>query len=211
LAEKDWAPGDRVLVVSWEKNDVSPSAQTWIPPLGGGQPRLDGIYEQLLEGEEKVFLGSIVSRLPAEIEEKIGRWALSIATAYQELGYVGRCSFDFIDAGEGDIRFVECNGRWGGTSTPMHLVDRIFPGGRPAYRAQDIVSPGLMGCSFDNLRDAVGDTLYDSATGRGKFIVYNVGCLAAYGKLDVIAVADTVAAAGEALEVELPALLAQLG
>ena len=38
-----------------------------------GEPVLDGIYEQLPGGEEKVFLGSVVSRLPAEVEAKIGR------------------------------------------------------------------------------------------------------------------------------------------
>ena len=78
--------------------------------------------------------------------------SLMVATALQTLGYVGRCSFDFIivPGEQGGLRakFTECNGRWGGTSTPMHLIDRLLPGKRPPYWAQDFMHHGLAGVSF---------------------------------------------------------------
>ena len=205
LRDKAWRPGQQVLVVRWIDMAPSPSTQLWVPPLGHGQPRLDGIYEQLLEGPERVFLGSIPSRFSAHAHRWMTDASLLVAAVYQRLGYVGRCSFDFILDGEQPL-FVECNGRWGGTSTPMHLVDRLFPAGRPPYRARDFVSRRWEGASFTALADAIGDELYDPRTGRGRFILYNVGCLA-FGKFDVIALGRDIDDATRALEEDLPALV----
>jgi len=205
LREKEWVAGDPVLAVSWEDNECSPSSQLWIPPLGAGDPCVDGVYEQLLEGPEKVFLGSVPSTLGAELDSRIGDASVAVARVYQQLGYVGRCSFDFIAPGDA-LRFVECNGRWGGTSTPMHLLDRVFPEGRPAYRARDYVGEHMVGWPFTRLMEAIGDDLYDVRTGRGRFILYNVGCLT-YGKFDVIAIGEDIDAAERALEDELPEMI----
>lgn len=207
LRDKQWALADPVLVVSWETTTSSPSSQLWIPPLGSGPPRLDGLYEQLLHGPEQMFLGSIPSSLPAEVERQMTEASMAVARVYQRLGYVGRCSFDFIVVGDEDVRFVECNGRWGGTSTPMHLMDRLFPGGRPAYRARDYVSEALVGVSFQELADRLGDTLYDARTGSGTYVLYNTGCLEPYGKFDVIAFGRDMDEANAALEVRLPELV----
>ncbi|MBW1906473.1 MAG: hypothetical protein JRJ24_14445 [Deltaproteobacteria bacterium] len=153
LRRTEWPDGEEVLAVAWLHTDLSPSTQLWIPPLGLGEPRLDGIYEQILKGEEKVFVGS---------------------------RYVGRCSFDHLVTGdpngEFQVVFTECNGRWGGTSTPMSLLDRLLDGPRPAYRAQDVVFPELIGASLPDLLELVG------------FIFYNVGPLHDHGKFDVISI-----------------------
>jgi len=210
LTDKEWELGEELLAVAWEDTDISPSAQLWIPPAGSGEPVLDGVYEQLLEGPEKVFLGSVPSRLGRELDARVGRAALLLGTAYQALGYVGRCSFDFIVVGDA-LLATECNGRWGGTSTPMRLMDRLFPGGRPPYRARDFVAPGLTDAPFARLADALGDDLYDSRTGRGRYVLYNVGCLRGYGKFDVIAIGSSVDEANTALESELPVVLARFG
>jgi hypothetical protein len=69
----------------------------------------------------------------------------------------------------------------------MHLMDRLFPDGRPPYQAMDMVSPSLVGASFRDLADHIGHALYDPHTGRGRFILYNVTCLREFGKFDVIA------------------------
>lgn len=216
LAVKQWVPGDPVLAVAWEDATVSPSTQLWIPHPAEGAPRVEGIYEQLLVGDECVFLGSVPAdptRVPVAALEQA---SLLVAEAYQALGYVGRCSFDFIlpdGAATGDdpgLRFVECNGRWGGTSTPMALVDRLFPDARPAYRARDVAHEALVGQTFEALASRLGDALYDARTGRGRFILYNLGCLAPAGKLDVIALGPDMAAATRALEEELPLLLGLL-
>ncbi len=206
LTTKEWRAGQPVLAVSWEATSSSPSTQCWIPPEGAGDPSVQGVYEQLLVGEEQVFLGSIPSGLGAELDARLVQASLRIARVYQRLGYVGRCSFDFIVVG-GAAHAVECNGRWGGTSTPMHLMDRLFPAGRPAYRARDYVDQALVGCELADLLSMLGDELYDARTGRGRFVVYNVGCLVPHGKLDVIAIGADVADASRALEEQLPALL----
>ena len=212
LEATEWDDEEEVLVVSWENNEISPSTQTWIPPLGQGNPRLDGIYEQILEGEHGMFVGSRPSRLPEAVNRTIGDAALAVARGLQELGYVGRCSFDHLVLGEpgGDLRivFTECNGRWGGTSTPMSLVDRLVDGReRPPYQAQDFVHDGLVGASLPEVLEAVGQDLFDRSSHQGRFTFYNVGPLAAHGKLDVIAFGDSVDEAHEAIEVVLPSLL----
>lgn len=209
LKRTEWAIDEEVLVVAWEQTDDSPSTQLWIPPDGQGPPRIDGVYEQILEGEEKVFLGSRPSTLDPEVNEVLIEASLRVATALQFLGYVGRCSFDFILPTAGTThgvcaKFTECNGRWGGTSTPMHLVDRLVPGPRPPYWAQDFMHRGLIGATFPEILARTGDAVYDPATGSGRYVFYNVGPLARNGKLDVIALGATAAEAEESVKVDLP-------
>ncbi len=207
LAATEWCGEDKVQVVAWFETDLSPSTQLWIPPLGAGKPRLDGVYEQLLLGDEKVFLGSRPARFDSATIERIGRASLVVAEAFQALGYHGRCSFDLLVVGEGDIYFTECNGRWGGTSTPMHLVDRIFPGQRPLYRAQDFMSEALVGLPFLDLVERFGESLYDRSSGQGRYLLYNVGPLVDRGKFDVIALGERQAEVDRAIEEDIPRLL----
>ena len=190
LRRTEWPEGEEVLSVAWIETDLSPSTQLWIPPLGSGQPRLDGIYEQILEGDHKVFVGSRPSGLPSTVNEALATSALLVGSALQELGYVGRCSFDHLVTGdpEGDFRalLTECNGRWGGTSTPMSLLDRMLQGPRPPYRAQDVVFPSLVGARLPDLLELMDDLLFRAESKQGRFVFYNLGPLAKHGKLDVI-------------------------
>ena len=197
LERTEWDGDEDVLAVAWEESELSPSTQCWLPPRGQGVPVVEGVYEQILEGPEKVFVGSRPST--HAINERLIEASVRVATELQELGYVGRCSFDFIVSEDGEPRFTECNGRWGGTSIPMSLVDRLIGGERPPYRAQDYVHTTLEGASFQDILRRVGDDLYDPETRRGRFVFYNVGPLARSGKLDVIALGATVAEAEEAL------------
>jgi len=109
--------------------------------------------------------------------------------------------------GDGDIYFTECNGRWGGTSTPMHLVDRLFPEGRPLYRAQDYMSEALVGMPFVELVRRFGNALYDRSTGEGRYLLYNVGPLVDRGKFDVIALGQNQEEVDRAIEADIPRLL----
>jgi len=209
LERTQWPAGEQVLAVAWLNTDVSPSTQLWIPPAGTGVPRLDGIYEQILEGATKVFLGSRPSTLPDTINARLADAALAVAAALQQRGYYGRCSFDHLVVGDpGDdpqLLFTECNGRWGGTSTPMSLLDRLLGGApRPPYRAQDVVHQGLVGVPFREILTTLGDEVFDPKTGRGRYVFYNVGCLARSGKLDVIAMGETHALAETAMLEDLP-------
>jgi hypothetical protein len=210
-AETRWPDDEGAVVVEWMAASSSPSTQLWIPPRGHGPVRLDGVYEQILEGPGQVFVGSRPSRLPEALNRRIGAGACLVATALQRFGYSGRCSFDHLVVGDVDgdeprVVFTECNGRWGGTSTPMSLVDRLTHGPRPFYRAQDVVFPSLAGARFADLIEALGGELYHPRRG-GRYVLYNVGPLAEFGKLDVIAFADTAAEADAALLEDLPRLL----
>ena len=211
LTRTEWNGYEEVLAVVWEETDVSPSTQMWIPPVGAGLPRLDGIYEQILKGEQKVFIGSRPSGLPAALNDRLAAASLEVAVSLQALGYVGRCSFDFVVVGDPEsdcrLRFTECNGRWGGTSTPMALLDRLVEPPRPPYRAQDVVHPRLVGASFIELLEQVGDEVFDAGTGQGRFVFYNTGPLAGFGKIDVIAIGGSREEADTALEEDLPQLL----
>ena len=209
LRRTEWDEREEVLVVAWEDTPLSPSTQNWIPPLGAGPPRLDGIYEQLLEGAERVFVGSRPSQLPEQANRAIAQSSLRVCAALQAMGYVGRCSFDLLLVGDPGgafkLRYVECNGRWGGTSTPMHLVDRLFGTPRPPYRAQDVHLDALAGASLADVFAKLGDDLYDARTGQGRYVVYNCNPLATSGKLDVISVGRTQEEAEELLAVGFPA------
>ena len=70
--------------------------------------------------------------------------------------------------------------------------------------------PNLVGKDFGAVRAALAGRLYDATTGCGTFVLYNVGPLRQYGKLDVIALGDTVEAAEAALEGELLERLAEV-
>ncbi len=203
-----WDEVEEMLLIEWRTDSrESPSAQIWIPPLNEGVPHVDGIFEQLLEGDRCVFQGSLPSSLPKPIQEKIARLSVVMGRVFQDLGFAGRCSFDFILCGD-EPKFVECNGRWGGTSIPMALLERIFGSDKvPYYRCRDYVNSKLVGRPFPEILARLRDTLYDARTGKGHFILYNVGCLRDFGKFDVIAIGTDRDQATHRLEQELPDLL----
>lgn len=213
LKRTEWPEGEEVLVVEWAETDLSPSTQLWIPQEG--LPTCEGVYEQLLEGETKCFLGSRPSTLPKAVNEAIERASLLVASGFQAMGYVGRCSFDFVITGDvhGDFQayFTECNGRWGGTSTPMRMVDRVIPGSRPAYVAQDWMAPDLEGMQFEQLRHVLRDELYSPETGSGRFLLYNVGPLVGRGKFDVVGLGADAKDAWHGVRDVLPRILAGAG
>ncbi|MFW5966054.1 MAG: hypothetical protein ACOCV2_00995 [Persicimonas sp.] len=211
LDHTEWEDGEPVLAVEWADTDLSPSTQMWIPAPEVGPVRLDGVYQQILSGTERVFVGSRPSTLPKPVEHELIEASFMMGTVFQKLGYVGRCSFDFIVVGDPhedwSVCMTECNGRWGGTSTPMHLVDRLADGPRPWYVAQDFVHPELKGRRFLDVLEAVGAELYDATTGEGRFVFYNPGPLNEHGKIDVIALGESPEKARSAVEQTLPRLL----
>ncbi|MFT4703700.1 MAG: hypothetical protein ACI81R_001392 [Bradymonadia bacterium] len=215
LKRTRWDGDESLLATQWVETTLSPSSQLWIPPLGDGEPRLDGLYEQLLTGEHGMFVGSRPSTLPSWVHEEMAGISLLTAAGLQACGYVGRCSFDFVIEGdvsdeEGFAAIVtECNGRWGGTSTPMALVDRLTAGhreSRPDYIAKDVISPALVGRTVPELVALLGEHAFDAKTGRGTFALYNTGPLHTHGKIDVAALGDSPEAAAHAMNTLLPQL-----
>jgi hypothetical protein len=215
LEEKKWDGRETLLVVEWHRDVIeSPSTQCWIPPLDAGEPEVEGVYEQSLVGEERVFEGAMLSGLPKTLRHDFMVRSWLICQVFQQLGYVGRCSFDGLVVGrsldEAQVKFVECNGRWGGTSLPMHLMKRVFGDFRAVpYKAQDYVDERLCGLEFAQLLEIFGDALFDQRTGRGRVFLYNVGGVTDHGKFDIVVTGRSYADVTRFIAERVPARIAR--
>lgn len=208
-----WNGHGPLLIDAWESDVVcSPSVQLWIPPEADGLPVVEGIYVQMLERRPAIFVGAVVARLPENVTDELATRCWLLARVYQRLGYVGRCSFDAILVGESlasaQLKFIECNGRWGGTSLPMTLLNRLLPPCQSRPHAVHVLHvPGLGGLSFETLLDAVSDDLYDARANRGRVMFYNAGRLQYQSGITAVAVGDTVDDVENYILRELPAKL----
>ncbi|MGI9414254.1 MAG: hypothetical protein ACR2PM_11330 [Hyphomicrobiales bacterium] len=125
-----WQGAYPLMVEVWEEAILStPSVQLWVPEPEHGLPIVEGIFEQLVEGEEGKFVGAARARLPRPWPDRLAQEATRLAALFQLVGYFGRCSFDAIIAGtdyaDAEAHWIECNGRWGGVSLPMTFINRI--------------------------------------------------------------------------------------
>lgn len=120
-----WQDRYPVLAGAWESSVVvSPSVQLWIPHPTMGAPVVEGITEQIVE--KGYFIGAMLCTLPASECQRLAQEAVHLACLFQELGYFGRCSFDAVVLSSGALHWIECNGRWGGVSIPMTLLNRLI-------------------------------------------------------------------------------------
>jgi len=130
LGSLSWDGEFPLLVGAWDSPTVgSPSVQIWIPAGADGLPVIEGVFQQAVEGMKGTFVGAAPSDLPQSWLDRLAGEAVRIAFLLQALGYYGRCSLDAILAGEtlagADLHWIECNGRWGGVSAPMTLMNRL--------------------------------------------------------------------------------------
>ena len=119
-----WSLVDHLLVSSWETDVVcAPSTQLWVPPEEEGPPVVEGVFDQVVDETQGRFLGSRPAHLPPTVTRECVDCSWLLARLFQRMGYVGRCSFDLLLVGRAaespQVQFIECNGRWGGTSAPM--------------------------------------------------------------------------------------------
>jgi hypothetical protein len=119
-----------LLVGAWDDPVVdSPSVQLWVPPKGDGLPVVEGVFSQVLKGARGAFVGAAPSWLPRNWQQRLAGEAVRLALLFQELGYVGRCSFDAVVAGDGlesaAVHWVDANGRWGGVSIALTAANRL--------------------------------------------------------------------------------------
>lgn len=120
-----------------------------------------------------------------------------LASLFQRLGYVGRCSFDMILVGDGvhncRLEMIECNGRWGGTSLPMTLMNRIFGDwSRQPYAvriAHDI--PDLNRVTFAALMNGFGEAVFDQRTGTGNLIFIDPGRMTSRSGIEALVLGET--------------------
>lgn len=166
LSSAGWPEHYPLLVEVWDCNVLaSPSIQVWIPGRDEGEPVIEGIYDQLLTGEEGQFIGAAPADLEPWWDQRICRDAMQLALLFQHLGYFGRCSFDTVIAGDGkkdaELHWIECNARWGGVSLPMTFLNRVFGAQiTPAHviiqRSQIVVPP----LPFSEALRRLGDDIY---------------------------------------------------
>ncbi len=198
LPALNWSGESELLVDSWETEIISsPSAQLWIPSQEEGEPVVEGIFAQIIEGPHGLFVGSASVILPSGMTDEIVTRCWLLGRLFQQLGYLGRCSFDLILVGKetsARLEFIECNGRWGGTSAPMTLMNRLFGkwAGQPhVTRVCKIPQLGRM--SFPQLLDRVGEERFDRTARTGHIILSIPGRMAARSAIDVIAIGDDAA------------------
>ena len=210
-----WNRDSELLIDSWETDVLcSPSSQLWIPPDADGPPVVEGIFAQLLDQEIGMFVGAAEANLPPDRVREITTCSWLLARLFQKLGYVGRCSFDTILVGESlqnsRLEFVECNGRWGGTSLPMTLMNRIFDDWKTQpYAVRVLKVEGLSRVSFPRLLQLLGPALYDRRTGAGRLITAMPGRLRYQSAITVLALGDSRQDAADYLQRTVPVLLKQ--
>ncbi len=166
LLRVGWRDSFPLLASVWEAPILaSPSIHVWVPGRGDGDPIIEGIFEQQFADPSCEFSGAVPSRLARTWMDRIAAQAASLALFFQAIGYFGRCSFDAIIVGEtrldGVLHWIECNGRWGGVSIPMTLVNRLTGNWRdhPFVVLENSHRHGS-GIEFGRVLHALKDDLY---------------------------------------------------
>lgn len=160
LGNLGWSAGFPLMVGVWDAAVLgSPSVQLWIPHRKDGPPVVEGLFDQLVEGSGGEFVGAVPSGVPCGWRRRLAGEAMQLAVLFQHLGYFGRCSFDAVIAGEAfgaaELHWIECNGRWGGTSIPMTLANRLI--GDWARRAFMVVQRSNLPVAPRELSQALHD------------------------------------------------------
>jgi len=213
-----------MLVDVWETNvHENASVQTWIPPLADGDPIIEGVFSQLLVGPSGQFVGCIPLQLPDHVRQEVVRGTSLLILLYQQLGYVGRCSFDFLLVGENaeqsQVEFIECNGRWGGASLPMSLVNRLFGDWKSQPFAAVSIDDALpRDACFAQIVNHLPDDIYrcpphasaNRKQGSGWLIPFNSGRIATHGDLNWIVLGADLDQVKDRVAHDLPARLSSL-
>lgn len=216
LRDFEWDGSQPLLVSSWESNVLSsPSAQLWIPADCDAPPIVEGLFTQATTGSVGEFVGNQPARLPHVLSAEIVDRCWLLGRLFQLVGYVGRCSFDLILLGDSlansQIEFIECNGRWGGTSLPMTLMNRLFGDwSNHPYASHVCHVPGLSGISFSSLIERLGPQLFDARSQTGRFILYCPGRISTHSGVSVIGLGHDWPSAARATFEEFPTILGEL-
>jgi hypothetical protein len=151
LRRVGWRGRLPLMATAWESPIVaSPSVQLWIAGRETGEIAIEGIFDQFVTGKTRVFRGAAPTSLAPHWQQRIADQAAKLGLLFQNLGYFGRCSFDAILVGPSEaaaqLHWIECNGRWGGTSIPMTLANRLVGDWRHrpfvVIERDDLVRPG---------------------------------------------------------------------
>ena len=175
LGNDGWTGRYPLQVGVWEHPILaSPSVQVWIPLAGDGDPTVQGVYEQCLDGGYR-FAGAFTTTLPERWNLTLATEAVRLGMLLQALGYFGPCSFDGILVGsrlaDATLRWVECNGRWTSTSLAQLTAWRLT--GNTDLPLVTIQHHGAVPArSFDSMvRLLGGDAFHERDDGSGAVIM----------------------------------------
>lgn len=167
-----WDKPFPTLVSVWEESVIgSPSVQMWIPKSTFGDVVVEGVFDQTVQGLAGRFAGCRPSELGDDLKDRLAYEGALFGLLFQALGYYGRCSLDSILVGRNmetaSVHWVECNGRWGGTSIPMTLANRLIGD----WAQQPFVVMGglqVVGdATFSGIRDRLRERVFSKQTGVG--------------------------------------------
>ncbi len=200
LHSLDWRDTFPLLVSRWEVPVVcSPSVQLWIPTKAEGPPIIEGLFEQRLEKQEGMFVGSVPAALPQMWQDRFVYQAMQLATVFQLLGYYGRCSLDAIitgvDFARAALHWIECNGRWGGVSTPMTIVHRLNPAFARKFVVIERLDDRHAPQTFLNVVKALNGLLYKRGEREQGIVLLSPSEIEAGRGIQMLVCADTVAVA----------------
>ena len=204
------------IVETWIEggNKRTPSIQLRIDPLG--QIELISTHEQVMGGRSgQVFQGSTFPADPAYARQ-LHELALRVGSVLRERGVLGRFSIDFVSRPRGEAwehHAIEINLRKGGTTLPYQMLQFLTDGRYCASTARFLTPVGQERCYYatDNLvnplfRRFVPQDLIDILVEhrlhfdetRQQGLVFNlIGALSEFGKLGLVCIADSPAAAAE--------------
>jgi hypothetical protein len=190
----------------------SPSVQLRINPLGVVE--LISTHEQVLGGPNgQVFLGS---RFPADpaYADALHTMAMQVGAVLREHGVLGRFSIDFVSLRTGSTwqhQAIEINLRKGGTTLPYQMLQFLTDGryhaddatfrtplgqARCYYATDNLVNPNYRRLVPQDLIDLLVEHRLHFDQTRQQGLVFNlIGALSEHGKLGLVCIADTPAAA----------------
>lgn len=201
------------VVEAWlEDVEASPSVQCRIDPLG--RPEVISTHDQVLGGPNgQVFLGcSFPARDPYRLE--IGQLGRQIAEVVRERKVLGRFGVDFVSVprdGRWKHYALEINLRKGGTTHPYMMLQFLTDGhydetkglfltplGHPRYyyASDNLQSEAYQGLLPEDLVDiTVRHGLHFHGATQQGVVFHLIGALSEFGKLGMVAIADTPRAA----------------
>ncbi len=206
-----WTGRYPLLVGVWDKDvTCSPSVQLWIPSLDDGPPRLDGIFEQRVQGLGAAFVGAERTTLSEGLQSRLTAEALRIACVLQRIGYFGRCSFDavMVKSGDGGLQphWIECNGRWGGVSIPLTAAIRLNQGEVPKGLVLLQATLGTRNLSMTDLYDCLDPLLYRKGLSRDGVVIVAPPSAEPEPQITLMAMADSQGRAGRLMEIAVTRL-----
>ena len=198
-----------LLVGAWDDPVLdSPSVQLWVPPPGDGPPVVEGVFSQVLKGARGTFVGAAPTWLPAGCRQRLAGEAVRLAALFQQLGYVGRCSFDAVLAGSdvesAAVHWVDANGRWGGVSIALTAANRLV--GDWQRRPFVIVQRSRLQMPprpLPDILDEIGPRLFNAGEGRtGAVVLAPCRVVEGTGLNLMVLAADTATAEADAATVK---------